>query len=61
MKKTKIYQIISILLTFVGIGYMGYADGKGLDNNYGFILIGLGIALSLFVLLFGNKEKSQKS
>jgi len=38
---------------------MGYAEGKGLDNNYGLILVGLGLALSFFILLFGKKGKSE--
>ncbi len=56
MNKNNIYQIISIAITLVGIGYSGYADGKGLGNNYGLIITGFGVVLGLFVLLLGNKE-----
>ena len=61
MNKKKTYQIISIVITLFGIGYTGYADGKGLDNNYGLIITGFGIALSLFILLFSKKEKSENN
>ena len=60
MNKKKTYQIISIVITLFGIGYTGYADGKGLDNNYG-IITGFGVVLSLFVLLFSKKEKSENN
>ncbi|MFK7982157.1 MAG: hypothetical protein AB8G86_19410 [Saprospiraceae bacterium] len=59
MHKNKIYKIIPIVIALIGIGYTGYADGKGLDNNYGLIITGFGVVLSLFVLLFTRKEKSK--
>ena len=48
MNKNRIYQITPIIIALIGIGYTGYADGKGLDNNYGLIITGFGVALSLF-------------
>lgn len=61
MNKSRIYQIIAVVITLTGIGYMGYADGKGLNNQYGILMVGFGLALSLFVLLFSNKEKGENS
>lgn len=57
MKKNKIYQIIALLITLSGIGVMGYSDGKGLENNYGYIMMFFGIAMSLFILLFRKKDE----
>ena len=61
MEKNKIYQIIAILISLSGVGVMGYSAGKGIENNYGYIMIVFGIALSLFVLLFGKKDNESIS
>lgn len=59
MSKSKIFQILSISIALIGVGYSGYADAKGLENNYGWWLIGFGVALSLYnILLNGKKEKT---
>ena len=61
MNKKRIYQITPVIITSIGIAYMGYADAKGINNKYGITIVGFGLALSLFMLLFKNKEKSEKN
>lgn len=60
MNKKKKYLIIPVIIAIIGAGYMGYSDSKGLSNNFGEILIGLGICLSIFNLLFIRKKESNK-
>jgi len=61
MNKNKIYQIVAIVITLIGIGVMGYYDGKGIENNYGYIMIFFGVALSIFILLFSGNENKEIS
>jgi len=35
MNPSKILRILAIVISLFGVGYMGYATGKGLDDNYG--------------------------
>ncbi len=57
MNNTKFLQILSVAISTIGVGYMGYTHGKGLDNNYGFYMVLFGLMLSIAVLLFGKKDK----
>ena len=50
-------QIIAVVITLFGLGFMGYSDGKGWDNYYGQIIMFVGVALSISIKFFGKKDK----
>jgi len=52
LNKSKILQIASVTITLIGVGYMGFSDARGIENNYAVWIIGFGVALSMFTLLF---------
>ena len=60
MNKKKTYLVIPVIITLIGAGYMGYSDSKGLNNNFGEIMIGIGVFLSILNLLFTSKKEGSK-
>ena len=55
MNQRRILQISSLILIAVGAFYLGRAAARGLDNKYGYVLLGIGVAIGILTALFGKK------
>jgi len=60
MKISKIIQIVGVLISLAGLAYMGYKHGKGINDDYGFLIVLGGLVLTIIGSLLDKKGKGSK-
>lgn len=56
MSTIKTLRIIAIIVSLIGIVLTGYAQGKGIENEYGYTLMITGGIIAALLFLFEKKS-----